>query len=142
MRVLVQKGSSGCCAEVRLEARGPERRLGLGLRPAKMGAIPRGGRKVGALRGATRPFPPSQGFRLAIFRAGNDLPTVPFFMAEIIDSETLSGLGNTQKAQAAFFFPEHPSPHFYVDTMSLNSPPTEPRKTTKASSETGIQGWG
>ena len=57
MRVLVQKGSSGCCAEVRLEARGPERRLGLGLRPAKMGAIPRGGRKVGALRGATRPFP-------------------------------------------------------------------------------------
>lgn len=103
MSVLVQKASSGCCGEVRLEARGPERRLGLGLRPAKTGAIPRGGRKVGALRGATRPFPPLQGFRLAIFRAGNVLPTVPFFMAEIIDSEMLSGLGNTQKARAAFF---------------------------------------
>lgn len=35
MSVLVQKASSGCCGEVRLEARGPERRLGLGLRPAK-----------------------------------------------------------------------------------------------------------
>lgn len=111
MSVLVQKASSGCCGEVEIRGKRTREEAGAGTQASKDGAIPRRRKKSRSVgEGPHAPSLPLQGFRLAIFRAGNVLPTVPFFMAEIIDSEMLSGLGNTQKARPSFFFLEHPLP--------------------------------